>query len=103
MKSEIDLASMTELEIFDLSQKIKQELSDRPNRDKVRVFKVFVPFQFNSTFLSENNAKKFLSENLLDGTIDIDQNDDKSLITIGVYFVDKSSIQFCEDYKELIP
>lgn len=95
-----DLTSLTELELFDLSQKIRQELTDRPNRDKIKVYKVFVPFQFNKTFLHQQKAKEFLSENLLDGTIDLSlENDDKSPVTIGVFFTDKTSLQFCEDYK----
>lgn len=98
--NELDLTSYTELELFDLSQKIRGELSDRPNRQKQKAYKVFVPFQFNLIFLDQQKAKEWLSENLLDGTIDMSLDDDHSPITIGVTFIDKSSIQFCEDYKE---
>lgn len=96
----IDLTELTQLELMDLSNSIKDEYKLRENREKVMVYTVFIPFVFNIAFLNKENAINKMVELMAEDWVDSFKTED-DFIRLGVSFYDKSGLQFCEDYESI--
>lgn len=90
-----DLSKMTQLELLDLRFKIQQELDNYANREKTKVFAIFIEFTGTRYFIKEENALKAIAEMTEEKAF---FSGDK--VEIKTAYLDNSNIEICEDYYE---
>lgn len=96
----INVTELSELELFDLKNRIVNEFKDRKNREKILIYKVFVPFLVNEGFIKKENAIKRLQQFITEYEYVDDFKKEDDYIQLGISFIDKSGLQSCEDFKK---
>lgn len=93
MNSNINLKDLTQLELFDLRQKVNDELTDYSNREKKKAFAIKQTFQDTRYFSKKPQAHAAVIEMIDDDAL----FDDNAVECLIVYLSTEEWKQLCED------
>jgi hypothetical protein len=91
----MELSKLTQLELLDLRMKVNQEIESYSNRDKIKVFRVFLQFDGAKCFYQKENAIKYLI-GMIENDEVYDENDNEVKLTVGYYSIAECE-KLCED------
>ena len=91
----IDLSKLTEMELLDLRKQVNDELIDYENRNKTKVYTVFIELIGTKYFINKEVAISYLKD-----CIDEDMLFDGNNATCGIkYLTDAEVENYCQDYQ----
>jgi hypothetical protein len=92
-----DLKNMTKLELLDLRKEVNEAISGYDNREKTKVFTVFIQFTGTKYFLKKETAIQYLKDCIEEESIFENGNETKC----GYAFLNDAEVmEYCEDYKK---
>jgi hypothetical protein len=91
----MDLKKLTNIELLDLRMKVNEAIELYKDRDKTKVFTVFIEFIGMKYFLEKQNAINYLSECIKEEMV-FDGNE----VKLHEKFLNDAEIEnYCQDYK----
>ena len=93
MSEEFNLKDLTQLELFDLRQKVNDELADYGNREKKRAFAIKQTGQDSRYFSKRLKAHTAILEMIQEETL----FDDNAVVCAIVYISTEEWKELCED------
>lgn len=88
----MDFSGMTQMDIRELIREANQALSEYSNREKIKVYSNFIPFDGWRHYINEDAAKEDLIEHIEDGIYSDDE------FKIKCSYLTEAELEYCKDF-----